>query len=154
MSNSADYKLLLKQAQSLIEGESDLIANMANLASLFYHNIERLNWVGFYIFRDGELVLGPFCGQPACTRIAVGRGVCGTAYAQKSTHVIADVHDFDGHIACDAASNSELVVPIFATNFSGVFDIDSPEVARFGEQEKLLFEGVVQLLVAQQNGLN
>ena len=145
MQNS-DYQMLLKQAQALISGETDLIANLANIASLVYHNVERLNWVGFYLLRDNELVLGPFCGLPACTRIAVGKGVCGTAYSEQKTHVVDDVHGFAGHIACDAASESEVVVPMTTKEFLGVFDIDSPEPARFGAEEKALFESIVKLL--------
>jgi len=139
----APYQLLLKQVQALLEGENDLVANAANLSSLLYHNLDNVNWVGFYFLKAEELVLGPFSGQPACTRIAVGQGVCGTAYAQQATQVVDDVHAFDGHIACDVASESEIVVPFNTTEVQGVFDIDSPVKARFGNQEKAFFETVV-----------
>lgn len=141
------YELLLKQAEALISGESDHIANAANLSSLIFHHVEDVNWVGFYFLKDGELVLGPFSGQPACTRIPVGKGVCGTAFKDNKTQLIADVHAFAGHIACDAASESEVVVPFKTGGISGVFDIDSPNLARFTEQEQTLFEGVRDLYV-------
>lgn len=141
------YELLLKQAEALISGESDHIANAANLSSLIFHHVEDVNWVGFYFLKDGELVLGPFSGQPACTRIPVGKGVCGTAFKDNETQLITDVHAFPGHIACDAASESEVVVPFKTDEISGVFDIDSPKLARFTEQEQTLFEGVRDLYV-------
>jgi len=147
MSNEK-YSLLLQQADALISGETDVIANAANISSLLYHNVDEVNWVGFYFFKNDELVLGPFNGQPACTRIPVGKGVCGTAYAQKQAMVVDDVHAFAGHIACDAASESEVVVPFYTQGVSGVLDIDSPLKKRFGDAEKLLFEHVVELFVA------
>ncbi|RBP48352.1 GAF domain-containing protein [Arenicella xantha] len=146
MSN-ASYSLLLKQVEALIESESDYIANTANISSLIYHGMERVNWVGFYFLRDDELVLGPFNGQPACTRIPVGKGVCGTAFASNKSMLVKDVHEFPGHIACDAASESEVVVPFKTATVSGVFDIDSPERARFTASEKEFFEAVVALLL-------
>jgi len=142
-----DYQLLLKQAEALISSESDPIANAANLASLLYNNVDDVNWVGFYFLKQDQLVLGPFSGQPACTRIPIGKGVCGTAYDKQETQVIADVHAFEGHIACDAASESEVVVPFMTEDLSGVFDIDSPVQGRFGDDEKALFEGVCALFV-------
>ena len=141
-----NYSLLIKQAESLLSGESDLIANMANISSLLFNNIEMVNWVGFYIFRSSELVLGPFNGQPACTRIPVGKGVCGTAFAEQRTLLIEDVHAFEGHIACDAASESEVVVPFSRDDYSGVLDVDSPIKGRFGEPERALFEAIAQLI--------
>ena len=140
------YTLLLRQAEALMSGEADFIANAANLSSLLYHNLEHVNWVGFYIFRGNELVLGPFNGQPACTRIPLGKGVCGTAFSKQKTLVIDDVHAFAGHIACDAASESEIVVPFNAKEFSGVFDVDSPIKNRFQAQEKIFFESIVDLV--------
>ena len=140
------YTLLLKQAEALMSCEADFIANAANLSSLLYHNLEHVNWVGFYIFRGNELVLGPFNGQPACTRIPLGKGVCGTAFSKQKTLVIDDVHAFAGHIACDAASESEIVVPFNAKEFSGVFDVDSPIKNRFQAQEKIFFESIVDLV--------
>lgn len=147
----SQYTLLLKQAEALISNETDPIANAANLASLLYHNVDDVNWVGFYFLRQGELVLGPFSGQPACTRIPVGKGVCGSAFAEQRTLLIDDVHAFEGHIACDAASESEIVVPFETAHISGVFDIDSPKQARFGPDERELFEGVCQLYIARLN---
>lgn len=145
MENSP-YSLLYKQAQALTSSESDLIANMANVASLIYHNMDRVNWVGFYCFRQDELVLGPFSGQPACTRIPLGKGVCGTAFAKQRTLLVNDVHEFPGHIACDAASESEVVVPFKAVELSGVFDVDSPDRSRFGAQEQEFFEAIALLI--------
>ncbi len=139
---NTDYELLLQQAEALISSETDPIANAANLASLLYNHMDDVNWVGFYFLKEGELVLGPFSGQPACTRIPIGKGVCGTAFAEQTTQVVNDVHAFPGHIACDAASESEVVVPFISEALSGVFDIDSPKLARFGEEEKELFERV------------
>jgi len=142
------YSLLLQQAEALTSGEPDFIANAANIASLLYHNLEDVNWVGFYILRQDELVLGPFSGQPACTRIPVGKGVCGTAFADNKTLIVGDVHAFPGHIACDAASESEIVVPFSSSEFKGVFDIDSPVLNRFGHEEMVLFESVANLFVS------
>ena len=128
------YQRLTKQAIALLEDETDLIANLSNLSALLNMELERLNWVGFYLLKQEQLVLGPFQGQPACVRIPVGRGVCGTAVATNSVQRVYDVHEFEGHIACDAASNSEIVLP-FSINgeIAGVLDIDSPEVGRFSE---------------------
>lgn len=139
------YALLFKQAEALINGEPDFIANAANISSLLYHNLEEVNWVGFYIFRQDTLVLGPFSGQPACTRIPIGKGVCGTAFCEQKTLIVNDVHAFAGHIACDAASESEIVVPFKSKEIVGVFDIDSPVLNRFGDEEKQLFESIAKL---------
>ena len=141
----------MKQVEALIESEPDLIANSANISSLLFNNLDDVNWVGFYFEKGGELVLGPFSGQPACTRIPIGKGVCGTAFDTKETQLVADVHAFPGHIACDAASESEIVVPFYSDSVSGVFDIDSPILNRFGEEERWLFESVTSLLVAKLN---
>jgi L-methionine (R)-S-oxide reductase len=143
---NTSYQLLYKQAQALIADEPDLIANMANLAALVYHNVEDLNWVGFYFLRGEHLVLGPFSGQVACTRIALGQGVCGAALASQTTQVVSDVHEFPGHIACDAASESELVVPFNAMGFQCVFDVDSPILSRFSADEVDLFEQLATLI--------
>jgi len=140
-----NYPLLLQQAEALLSSETDQIANAANLSALIYHNVSRLNWAGFYFFRDNELVLGPFAGELACTRIGVGEGVCGTAYANQETLIVDDVHAFDGHIACDAASASEIVIPFTTSKLSGVLDIDSPEKARFGEAERALFQRLSEI---------
>jgi L-methionine (R)-S-oxide reductase len=144
------YAEIAAQVQALTEGERDLIANLANTASLLYHSLPDLNWAGFYLLKNGELVVGPFQGKPACVRIAMGKGVCGTAAARRSTLVVANVHEFDGHIACDTASNSEIVVPIVRGNeLVGVLDIDSPKFARFdGEDQKGLEKVVAELVKA------
>jgi L-methionine (R)-S-oxide reductase len=138
------YASLLLQLRSLLEGERDLIANAANFSALLYHALPDLNWAGFYFYKDGELVLGPFQGQPACVRIAVGKGVCGTAAAQRQTILVDDVHEFPGHIACDSASNSEIVVPLIENEkLFGVLDLDSPSLARFDDQDA---EGLNELV--------
>ncbi|NOH79784.1 GAF domain-containing protein [Vibrio sp. RE86] len=131
------YHRLTKQAAALIESESDLIANLSNISALLNMELEGLNWVGFYLMKENELVLGPFQGKPACVRIPVGRGVCGTAVAENQVQRVYDVHEFEGHIACDAESNSEIVIP-FSINgeIAGVLDIDSPKVGRFSETDE------------------
>lgn len=145
---TTNTELLLKQAESLLEDETDFIANCANLAALIYHNIEGLNWAGFYIYKDGELVLGPFQGLSACTRIKMGKGVCGTSAIERRVFNVKDVHEFPGHIACDSASNSELVVPILTNDtLIGVLDLDSPEFNRFDENIQSFFEELVKKLV-------
>ncbi|RUO60293.1 GAF domain-containing protein [Pseudidiomarina insulisalsae] len=132
-----DYSLLIAQAEAITSGETDLIANLSNLSALVYDTLEDVNWVGFYLTRAPEtLVLGPFQGKVACLRIDFGKGVCGTAAAQRTTQRVHDVHDFPGHIACDSASNSEVVVPLIVNDeVVGVFDLDSPTVGRFSEQD-------------------
>lgn len=128
------YERLTQQAIGLIEGESDFIANLANLSALLNMELDNINWVGFYLYKDNELVLGPFQGKPACIRITIGKGVCGTAFATETVQRIKDVHQFDGHIACDAASNSEIVIPFYQNGkLVGVLDIDSPNIDRFSE---------------------
>ena len=140
------YQLLAQQAEALFHGERDRIANAANLASLIWHSLPDLNWAGFYLYDGRELVLGPFMGKPACVRIALGRGVCGTAAARGETQVVADVHAFPGHIACDSASNSEIVVPLLRDGeLIGVLDLDSPVTARFDEQDRAGLERVAAL---------
>jgi GAF domain-containing protein len=141
--------LVIAQARALFEGERDPIANAANLAALIGTTVPDLNWSGVYLVRGGELVLGPFYGKPACVRIAFGRGVCGTAAERRETIVVPDVHAFPGHIACDPASRSEIVVPLLAGDaLVGVLDIDSPRVARFGPAERTLFEELARALSA------
>ncbi|GGW88476.1 GAF domain-containing protein [Alteromonas halophila] len=143
-----DYKTLIGQAQSLITGEHDLIANMANISALLFNQLEHVNWAGFYLFKEEQLVLGPFQGQPACIRIPMGQGVCGTAAAQRQTQVVADVHAFAGHIACDAASNSEIVIPLIKDNaLIGVLDIDSPEFGRFDDEDKAGLTAICDALI-------
>lgn len=131
------YAGLAEQARALLEGERDLVANAANFAALVWNGLPSLNWCGFYLFDGTELVVGPFQGRPACVRIPLGKGVCGTAAAMRQTQVVADVNAFDGHIACDSASRSEIVVPLFAGDtLLGVWDVDSPELARFDEEDR------------------
>jgi GAF domain-containing protein len=142
---TTSHHLLRKQAESLLADERDPIANAANLAALLYHALPNVNWAGFYFVRGDALVLGPFQGNTACTRIAFGRGVCGAAWERRETVVVPDVHAFDGHIACDAASNAEIVVPIIASDGAvvGVLDIDSPVLNRFDDDDRLLLEAIV-----------
>jgi GAF domain-containing protein len=142
------YEELLRQAQGLLYGERDLIANTANLAALIWQIVPDLNWAGFYFMKGGELVLGPFQGKPACVRIAVGKGVCGTAVARRETMLVEDVHAFPGHIACDSASNSELVVPLVkGGKVHGVLDLDSPKLARFDVEDRRAFEALVAAFI-------
>lgn len=145
MSNKQQlYQDLLAQAQGLLGDETNLIANMANLSALIFNALEEVNWAGFYLLEDNELVLGPFQGQPACIRIPVGKGVCGTCVSTGEPQLIDDVHAFDGHIACDAASNSELVIPFTKDQeLIGVLDIDSPVFNRFDKDD---LEGVSALV--------
>jgi GAF domain-containing protein len=134
------YQTLEKELLSLIEGEKNLVANLANISSWIYHSIPQLNWSGFYLWQneDQELVLGPFQGKPACIRIKPQRGVCGAAYTQKKTMRVDDVHTFAGHIACDSNSRSELVIPLIKNNIIfGVLDLDSPNIARFSLQDEI-----------------
>ena len=146
----ARYALLLEQADALTDGVSHPIANLANLAALLWQGLEDINWCGFYLMNGGALMLGPFCGLPACIRIPLGRGVCGTAAARDSVQLVPDVHAFPGHIACDSASNSEIVLPIHAEGrVIGVLDIDSPTVGRFCETDRESLLKVVDLIEAR-----
>jgi GAF domain-containing protein len=130
------YSHLAAQLRSLLADESDFIANAANFSSLLYHSLPDVNWVGFYLLKSNELVLGPFQGQPACVRIAVGKGVCGTAAGLKQTVVVENVHEFPGHIACDSASHSEIVVPLITDGkLIGVLDVDSPAFGKFDNED-------------------
>jgi GAF domain-containing protein len=139
---------LLEQARALLDGERDMTANAANLSSLVFHTLPDLNWVGFYWVKQGELVLGPFQGKPACVRIALGRGVCGTAARERRTIVVPDVNAFPGHIACDSASASELVVPLIRDGrVLGVLDLDSPRAGRFAEEDARALEGLVRVFL-------
>ncbi len=148
ISKTVFYDLLARQVQALLEGETDPIANMANVAAHLYHTMENVNWVGFYRFEQGELILGPFQGKVACVRIALGSGVCGTAAQKRETLVVPDVHRFPGHIACDSASNSEIVIPLIKNDrLLGVLDVDSPEFNRFDEEDRKGLEKVVQIFL-------
>ncbi|GAJ70782.1 free methionine-(R)-sulfoxide reductase [Vibrio sp. JCM 18904] len=151
--NLEQYQRLTKQAVALIESEPDFIANLANLSSLLFMELDDLNWAGFYLTKGEELVLGPFQGKPACVRIPMGRGVCGTAAQTNTIQRVYDVHEFEGgHIACDAASNSEIVIP-FSINGKvvGVLDIDSPSIGRFNETDE---EGLTHFMVEVEKLLN
>ncbi|GKV69557.1 hypothetical protein NCCP2716_20550 [Sporosarcina sp. NCCP-2716] len=142
------YGQLTDQLRLLLEGEPNRIANLSNASALLSNFLDRTNWTGFYLMEDGELVLGPFQGLPACIRIAIGRGVCGTAAEKRETIVVEDVNAFPGHIACDAASQSEIVVPLVKDGeLLGVLDIDSPEIGRFSDQDRLGIEKFAHVLV-------
>lgn len=147
---AARYRALLPLVEGLLAGERDLIANAANLAALLWQALPDCNWIGFYIYKDGGLVVGPFQGKPACVRIALGKGVCGTAAATRQTQLVRDVHEFPGHIACDAASAAELVVPLVRADGSllGVLDLDSPTVGRFDAVDAAGLEAVAARFLA------
>ncbi|WP_028400787.1 GAF domain-containing protein [Ectobacillus panaciterrae] len=143
-----NYELVIKQLDALLTGESNMIANLSNASALLNQFLEDINWVGFYLTEGTQLVLGPFQGLPACVRIPFGRGVCGTAAQTKTTQLIEDVHQFPGHIACDAASNSEIVVPMIKDgNIIGVLDIDSPSKGRFDEIDQKYLEKFIETLL-------
>ena len=142
-----DYKLLTEQMKAIAEDEKWFVPVMSNASAILYDNMEDLNWAGFYIMRDGALVLGPFQGKVACINIPVGKGVCGTAVAKDETMLVEDVHQFPGHIACDSASNSEIVVPIHKDGkVVAVLDIDSPKLARFNQDDKAGLEEFVKAI--------
>lgn len=146
-----DYKLITKQMLSLAEISSDPVCVMANASALLFYSMENINWAGFYLVKDGALLLGPFQGKAACVKIEKGRGVCGTAWAEDSTQLVDDVHTFSGHIACDSASKSEIVVPIHKENeVIAVLDIDSPILSRFSEEDR---EGLTYLVKAMEKVL-
>ena len=137
LSKTEQYRYLAQQARALMDGETDRIANAANMAALVMHSLSDLNWAGFYFYDGTELVLGPFQGKPACLRIPLNKGVCGTAATTRQAQCVADVHAFPGHIACDAASRSELVIPLFhQEQLIGVWDLDSPVPARFDAEDQ------------------
>ncbi|MEN1727493.1 MAG: GAF domain-containing protein [Pseudomonadota bacterium] len=147
------YRELLQQAQGLMSGQNHRIANAANLSALIYQHLDRVNWAGFYFLEGDELIVGPFQGQPACVRIEMGRGVCGTAAASRETQRVADVHAFEGHIACDPASRSEIVVPLVVHGeVIGVLDIDSPEPDRFSADDQVGIEGLAAAYVVSLGG--
>lgn len=147
MNRKDNYHTMLLMLKGQLQGEEDLIANLSNASSIINTMVDNINWAGFYLMKGGELVVGPFQGKPACNRIKIGKGVCGTAALEKKVQRIDNVHDFEGHIACDAASNSEIVVPIIKDNVVyGVLDIDSEEFSRFGELEEEYFVKFVEIL--------
>jgi GAF domain-containing protein len=146
----AAYRELARELAGILAGEHDLIANAANMAALIFQALPQVNWAGFYFLKDGELVVGPFQGKPACVRIALGRGVCGTAALERRTLVVPDVQAFPGHIACDEASRSELVVPLLqGTRLLGVLDLDSPAPARFDAEDAEGLEALATIFLAQ-----
>lgn len=147
-SKEEQYQYLLEGVKGLIAGEEDFIANLANTASLLYHTMEDVNWAGFYLLKGEQLVLGPFGGKPACIRIDIGRGVCGRAVAEKETIIVRNVHEFEGHIACDGETLSEIVVPLFSQGkVVGVLDLDSRVLEKFDEVDQQFLEVISGLLI-------
>ena len=145
---AAAYREVQQQLAALFAGERNALANAANMSALLYETMPNLNWAGFYLLQEGELVLGPFQGKVACVRIALGRGVCGTAAERRETVIVADVNAFPGHIACDAASRSEIVVPLIKEGrLLGVLDLDSPQLARFDQEDGVGLNAALALLV-------
>ena len=148
--SETNYDLLQKQVSSLIEDESNMIAILSNVSALLNDSIDQINWIGFYLIEDNELILGPFQGHPACVHIAIGKGVCGTAVAQDKTQLVEDVNAFPGHIACDANSKSEIVVPVHKdNNVIGVLDIDAPITNCFNNEDKQGLEAIVKIIEQQ-----
>lgn len=149
---SVDYGLLCRQMEALAEGVEYEITNLSNASALLFDSLEEVNWAGFYLYRDGQLLLGPFQGKPACTKIAMGKGVCGTAALKNQVQLVPDVHKFPGHIACDCASNSEIVIPVSKNGeLYGVLDIDSPKLNRFSKEDEdglILFVKTVEAVIA------
>lgn len=142
-----NYKLLARQLDALLKGETDLIANLSNASALLNDQLDNINWLGFYLIKDNELILGPFQGKPACVHIPIGKGVCGTAVAKAEIQRVADVNAFPGHIACDANSQSEIVLPIYQNNtIIGVLDIDAPITNRFSKDDEEGLKEVVTVL--------
>lgn len=149
----ADYASLARELAGLLAGEHDLVANAANTSALLFGALPDVNWAGFYFLRGAELIVGPFQGKPACVRIPLGRGVCGTAAASRRTLVVPDVHEFPGHIACDAASRSEIVIPLLKGDvLLGVLDIDSPSLARFDDADRRGLEHLTSIFLAGSGG--
>ena len=145
-SKSEQYRQLIAQCQAMLHGERNRVANAANLSALLFNSLHEVNWLGFYFLEQGELIVGQFQGLPACVRIALGKGVCGTAAATRETQLVADVHEFPGHIACDSASLSEIVVPLIKNGeLIGVLDVDSPVLNRFDDTDKAAFEQIAEL---------
>jgi GAF domain-containing protein len=144
-----NYQTLSQTLQGLIQDETDALANLANSAALLFHSLKEINWAGFYLFKENQLILGPFQGKPACIRIALGKGVCGTAAQKRESILVQDVHQFPGHIACDGASASEIVIPIIKNEqLIGVLDVDSPIKARFSEKDLRGLQGYINILSA------
>ena len=149
------YAGLVLQLRSLLNGEYDFIANAANFSALVYNSLPDVSWAGFYLLHEDQLILGPFQGKPACVRIPLGKGVCGFAAKQCETVIVPNVHEFPGHIACDGASNAEIVIPLFdGERVLGVFDVDSPTLKRFDDQDAEGLNELVTILVAHEEGLD
>jgi len=145
----SDSGELLEQAAALLAGQGDLVANAANLSSFLFYALADVNWVGFYFLKNGQLLVGPFQGKPACVSIPLGKGVCGKAAATRSVQRVADVHAFEGHIACDAASRSEIVLPLIkGEELIGVLDLDSPVANRFGDEDEQFLVAVARLFIS------
>lgn len=143
------YELLIAQVKTILDGETDVIANLSNVSALLNEALQDINWVGFYLMKEGRLILGPFQGKLACIHIPLGKGVCGTAAQSKETQLVKNVHEFPGHIACDSATNSEIVVPmLYMEQVIGVLDIDSPKLLRFDEIDQRYLEKIVEILVS------
>lgn len=146
------YELLTKQVEAILEGESDVIANLSNVSALLNEALSDINWVGFYLMKNDELILGPFQGKLACVHIKIGKGVCGTAVATKRTQLVENVHEFPGHIACDCRSNSEIVVPIVINEkVFGVLDVDSPLIGRFDQTDLYYLEKIIEIIIEHCN---
>lgn len=147
--SESDYKILLAQARALTEDENDWISNTANVSSLLFYGLKNVNFAGVYRYENGELILGPFQGRPACVHIKIGKGVCGTAAKEQKTQIVENVHNFSGHIACDSRSNSEIVVPIFNKNGSlwGVYDFDSTELGNFDKVDQKYLEKIADVVL-------
>lgn len=147
---NTDYQKLQRKLQFLLEGETNWLANLANTAALIFQELKGINWAGFYLLEGDELILGPFQGKPACVRIRVGKGVCGATAERRQPIVVPDVHEFPGHIACDPASRSEVVVPMIAVNgeLLGVLDVDSPHLGRFSAADSVGLSSLVQILLS------
>jgi GAF domain-containing protein len=148
VNKSLRYLQLVNDVRAITAGEKDMIANMANISAILFNNLQSVNWAGFYLFKESQLVLGPFQGMPACIRIPIGKGVCGTAASTMQSQVVDNVHEFSGHIACDAASNSEIVIPVIHSGqLIGVLDIDSPAFSRFDTTDLRYLSEVVDILI-------
>jgi GAF domain-containing protein len=144
-----DYKIIIEQANTLLAGQDDLVANAANLSSLLFHALQEVNWVGFYFLKNGQLIVGPFQGRPACATIPLGKGICGTAAERREVQRVADVHAFEGHIACDVASRSEIVIPLIRSGeLLGVLDLDSPETDRFDQHDEDFLVHIADVFVS------
>jgi len=146
------YELLIKQLPHVLEGEQNVITNFANFSALLFNSFENFNWVGFYVFTGKELLLGPFQGKPACVRLQINKGVCGTSFGRKETILVDNVDEFAGHIACDSETKSEIVIPIIKNGIAyGVLDIDSPIFNRFDDNDRINLEKLLNLLIEHSN---